>query len=731
MRFIYERFKGSKTIYFLDEPMICDTETSHNHASDPEKAICWITSIQVLFNGKYHLFRYPSQFMEYLNNIIDTYKLDYNRRVRLVFHNASYDLSYLIGFMQRDLPGKDDMTILNDRHKIKAYRQGGIDIIDTYAISQVSLETWGKNLNVEHKKKIGLYNYQKIIFQDSELTESEKLYDKFDVLCLGECLQKQLKNYNDTIASIPYTSTGYNRRTFRRNAINNKAYKQQFRENRLHEDSFNMTQLAFSGGYTHGNRFYQSIIKGTIGHRDFRSHYPTQLRVMPMPFGKPQVTYDLNNKFDGEKIIKASEICAMYPDYFSIISMAVTFAQLKDEKITMPFMQKSKMFDMHTEKISLDNGRILQFKGYCTMIIDNLTLQILLDQYDICGKIVKVISYKCEPLPACLAETIDMFFKAKSDEKIKLKQYENDYGLFDDRTIEQEDVLRRAKAGLNGCYGMFVQNPCHEEYNVDYDEIGKVEDIFSPIFPTKTIEEQLTKYYDNYNSFLPYQVGVAVTACARFELYEYLTKAIGYENALYCDTDSIFYIKTPEIEQRIEALNREKNEKAEALGAYIINSQGKKIYYDVFEAEDDCKAFKQIHAKCYGVVQYDHKKECDVLKATIAGVPARTLIHMDGDTPIYLTREEELGLITPKMKLSGNDQFDPYEALDRIKDDFTFTTNTGTKSWYIVQKPFVKWVRGHLVETCGGCIIQKLENKTISDITNEEYEIEIVRGEMI
>lgn len=731
MKWIYNRFKGAKTVYYLDEPMICDTETSHNH--NEKNPICWITSIQVFFNGKYFLFRKPTEFMEYLNSLIKLYRLDENRRIKVCFHNASYDLSYLIGFFQEYLPYKEDIVMLNDRHKIKAYRQGGIDIIDTYSLSSVSLETWGKNLNVEHKKKVGMYDYDKIIFQDDELTKEEQEYDKFDVLSLHECFKKQLEIYSDTVASCPFTSTGYIRRHFRRNAQKSKEYKSLFRNTRLHEDSFNICVSGFCGGYTHGNRFHQKMIKGLIGHRDFRSHYPTQLRTRPMPFGAPINTYNYNNPFDRNKKITAKEICEMYPEYFSMVVIIVTEAQIKDLNISMPFMQLSKMFNMHKEKLQLDNGRILKFKGYAELITDNLTLEILLEQYDIRGFIARVISFRTMMLPKCLATTIDEYFKSKSDEKIKLKEFEKEYGLFDDRTIEQADVLRRSKDGLNGCYGMFVQNPTHDLYDVDYDKIDERDDIYNPIINTMSTEEQLNKYYNNLNSFLVYQVGVAVTASARYELYQYI-KCIGYDKVLYCDTDSIFYLKDDETEKRIEELNEYFHNRAKELNAFITDSNGKDIYYDVFEPEDDCKAFKQLHAKCYGYVYEEETEEGteDRLKVTIAGVPSRTMIGMKKGSPVYLTREEELGLITKEMKMDDDDDsFEPYEALDRMTNDFTFYVNTGTSSNYVVCKPQRKKVKGHIVETCGGCIIKKLDSKQISDITNEDVILERLEGEQI
>lgn len=718
MKFIYKKYQGETTVYYAEDFMACDTETSNNKSEENPKT--WISSIQVYFQKKYYLFRKPSEFCEFLIKIIDKYNLNSKRRLWLIFHNASYDLSYLIGFFQKYLPYKNETTLLNNRHKIKHYRQGGISILDTYSLSNCSLETWGKNLNIEHQKKVGLYDYSKTIYQDTELTQNEQEYDKFDVISLYECFEKQLKNYGDTTASVPMTATSYIRREFRNLAIHNRQYKDLFRNSRLNEKQFNLCVKAFAGGYTHGNRFQQNIINAIIGHRDFRSHYPSQMRVYPLPFGRPQTIYDIN--VDGHKF-DSKIIDDIYPEFSSIISLIITKAQIKSKDITMPFMQFSKTFNRNFTKLKMDNGRILFCEGYCELVIDNLTLKILKEQYNIEGKITYVMAFKNIKMPLCLTTTIDKYFLGKSNNKILLKKYEKLYGEFAEQTIEQADVLRRDKNGLNGCYGMFVQNPIHEVYNVDYDLIDLVDDIFSPIKNPKTTQELLDEYYSDLNSFLPYQVGVFVTALARYELYEYI-KIIGYENCLYCDTDSIFYLKTEEIEKKIEEFNKIKNENAEKLGAFITNSDGEKIHYDVFEAEPDGKGFIQLHAKCYGIITEEDGK--DVLKATIAGVPARTIIGMKDGKPVYLTREEELGGITKEMKLEEKDNFDPWEAIKNIKDDFTFYVNTGTSSKYLVEKPHIEIIDGHEIETCGGCIIKQLDSKTISDIDNENFEFETV-----
>ena len=105
-------------------------------------------------------------------------------------------------------------------------------------------------------------------------------------------------------------------------------------------------------------------------------------------------------------------------------------------------------------------------------------------------------------------------------------------------------------------YGCMVMNPLRPELDIDY-ESDKPMKIIRNIHSDQDIIDGLEDYYKGRNNFLPYQAGCFVTAAARYELYEYI-KTIGYENVYYCDTDSIFYESTPEIEKKVEALNKEK-----------------------------------------------------------------------------------------------------------------------------------------------------------------------------
>ena len=188
MKFI-SKGKFSKVRY-LDEPCIIDTETSWNH--NEEDPICWITSIQIYFNGKTYLMRKPSELISWLRKQISIYDLGKFRRMLIVIHNQSYDLSYLLPYIQEHLPGKDEhRAVFLDEHKIVNYFQAGLDFRCSFLLTRKSLEKLGEDFNVEHKKQIGLYNYDLIHYQDDFLSMEERKYATYDVVSLYECFMAQ------------------------------------------------------------------------------------------------------------------------------------------------------------------------------------------------------------------------------------------------------------------------------------------------------------------------------------------------------------------------------------------------------------------------------------------------------------------------------------------------------------------------------------------------------------
>ena len=714
------KFVFAKGAIYCNEPMFLDIETSNNHAEDPADLRSWIVSIQVLFHNEYHLFRYPEELISWMKKLY--YKLGlkpsekFKKKLIIYIHNLSYDMSYLYPYLLQ-LPGVDPedeyQGIIEAPNKFLSLVFGSFEFRCSYRLSGMSLEKWSKEMNAEHRKKVGLYDYDKVLYPDSELSEAEQDYDKFDVYSMRDCLYKQMSYFKDDITSIPLTKTGYIRRTLRKSCFNDPHYKKKyFWDTKLSARNYEFCLKSFSGGYTHNNRYWRDIlieagktyeyIPGSgiyikvdkIKHRDFKSHYPTQQTCYKrFPIGRPQHVYDYQKMpfvYPIEDILKEAE------EFTHFVKLLITDCSLRDPTCSMPFMQYSKCYQANFNSIKKDNGRILSASGFFIMYVDTLTLQILVEQYTMEYMVLDVYRMKNGPLPDCIVKVVDKYFKGKSDKKALVHELTEAYGKLDPRTVEAEFELMQEKAGLNSIYGCTVQQPLKDIFQIDKN----MEFSFKTKYISeKEVEEGLESYYTGKNNFLPYQLGCVVTSLARFELYQFI-KLIGYEYVLYSDTDSLFYISTPEIEKKIE----DKNKELRSAAHFVELDNGKKEYYNEFSCEPDCLAFKGLHSKCYGVVTSKG------LEITIAGVPARTIIGMEGDKPIYYTREQEL---------SGAEK-DPIKALDHLTDNFTFKVNTGICALYIgacgyqtPRKPEVIFIDGHEIHTAGGCVLNKLESKTI------------------
>ena len=635
-----------------------------------------------------------------------------------------FDLSYLVPYIN-SLPdfGYSNQGIIEGSNKYLTYVRGSLEFRCSYQLSGMSLAKWSDEMNIEHKKQVGLYDYDSIKYPDEELDNDSLKYDYYDVKSMQECIDKQLEYHGDNLATIPLTKTGYVRRTLRRSCNNDKYYRNEyFYENRLNAELYDYLIKSFAGGFTHNNRHYKDVLIQVgktykyvdeyitvlnIGHADFKSHYPSQLTCYTFPLGVPQLIY----KSDMGFALSIDDILSWYPKFSSMTVIRMYSAEIRSKKISMPFMQFSKCYESSFDSYLIDNGRVLYACGCWIMYVDNLTLQILNEQYKLEYEVIESWRMLNKPLPACIVNVIDKYFKGKSDKKNLVHELTEKYGKLDERTLTAEFELMQDKKFINAIYGCAATNPLRPKYELTDNNEFNIKQEYKDL---DTIAEGLKDYYKGRNNFLPFTVGVWTTAAARFELYEYI-KAVGYEKVLYCDTDSIFYIKDDKTEKAIADLNAIKR-----LTAHKVTlSNNKDEYYDEFTAEPDCLAFKGLHSKCYGVVTSKG------LELTIAGIPARTLVDMKDGNPVYFTREDELSIINPRAKnrLTAKKQKDPIKALNHLKHNFEFKINAGVSALYIgaegyetPRKPQIMVIDGHEIHTAGGCVIRKLDKKVIKDV---------------
>ena len=751
------------------EPIVIDCETSYTEYNG--ELVCWISSVQLLFMDEYRLFGNARDLCTWLNNFICTYHLGITRnnslrRAICYIHNAKFDMSYLLAFFKTLLPDFIDDngdpltndkgrplvfgTLSLDEHEIIQYAQGPLLFRCSAKLTNKSLEKWGKDMNVMHQKRVGMYDYDKIRYPNEldKLTANELEYDKNDVYCLQESLKKQMLLNNEALASyngkrvIPLTSTGYVRRDLSEACLNSPDYMRLFNESRLTGELYHACLCSYAGGYTHNNRFYagqlievgktykcnnKRVKVSQIKHRDFTSFYPSQMRKMKYPFGKWSVNYDINFC---EVPMSLDDIINLYPRETALAYIRIHKAFLRDINITMPFMQDCKLiYDRNDlKRKTSDNGRIIyiDFKDNCyaDFYVDNVTLSILNEQYEIDYQVLKVWTCKNIELPKEITNIIDKYFKGKSDAKLAYKEAVRLYGEMSIQASDKNAQLAIVKALLNSIYGVFATRCVRENWTFDnktlqfklapiYDLNESKEQIAESIL--KYEQEGIEHYYESNKSYVPYIVGVMTTSYARKQLYDYITQCIGYDKVLYCDTDSAYYISTPEIEKRIEKMNNENRKKA----PFVILKDGSKEYYDYFDLETDLKAFKGLHSKCYGYVNI-----YDEFKCTIAGVPAKTIVGMNGDKPIYLTREDELRYYENGVRVVA--ECGTLEALDKLQEGYVFHINKGLTAKYINYGELRKFnINGHEIETGGGCILRPPKEKNLKEFKILEFNNEV------
>ena len=107
----------------------------------------------------------------------------------------------------------------------------------------------------------------------------------------------------------------------------------------------------------------------------------------------------------------------------------------------------------------------------------------------------------------------------------------------------------------------------------------------------------------------PYQWGVYTTAYARKQLQDAI-KLCG-DKIIYCDTDSVKTLGDVPIHQLNDALKK----RAEAVGAYADDMNGKRHYIGVFEPDGHYKQFITQGAKRYAYI-----KDNGRMGVTVAGV---------------------------------------------------------------------------------------------------------------
>lgn len=218
-----------------------------------------------------------------------------NEKLVCYIHNASYEFQFL---RDENVLGKEidekSVFLLSPRKILKFDAlDGKINFRCSYIHSNMNLADWTDKLKVKHGKLSGKeFNYDKLRFPWTPLSDKEMQYCCNDVIGLVECIYKEMEIDGDNLYTIPLTSTGYVRRDIR------KAVRDLPRgwvtERKPDYETYRMLHNAFRGGNTHANRYDVNTIKNEhICEYDRSSSYPdVQLNgLFPIEkFSKPRET---------------------------------------------------------------------------------------------------------------------------------------------------------------------------------------------------------------------------------------------------------------------------------------------------------------------------------------------------------------------------------------------------------------------------------------------------------
>ena len=593
IRTVNKPTKSKKKISYNDIIMMFDTESSKDHKPANRKDICenhivvWTLSLRAYHTNIVTLYgRKPDEAAQCIKRIHE--QMQGNVSVFYV-HNLGWDWTFERQFLMAELGTPKHQLNVKPYYPVFIEFKNGIILKDSLILAQRGLEKWANDLDVEHKKAVGTWDYDRIMHQDTPLSEQDLIYAEFDTLAGVECIDATMETLRAHIYSIPYTNTGIVRAETRKRGKKNRA-RQYYLKNVPDWEGQQISEMLYHGGYTHSYRHAIGWVYPAEC-RDFASRYPADILLNMFP-GHKFAKY--------EKPITKEKVIEMADKYAMKFLFSAKNVRLRDPDFPMPMLQAYKCINKEGEII--DNGRILS-ADYVSLFWTELDLK-LFDKYYVCDNCwITNLQYSAkEYLPRWFTDLV--------------------YELFRDKCLlKNGDPVLYAirKAMLNAMYGNLVQKPVKVIINEDYltGEFNPQEDF--------DMEAEYKKHIKNFNSIMIYDVGCWVTAYAQLELFE-LAECIADDGIwLYSDTDSIYATKWDE--EKLKAYNDAVIAKCNERGYPGVEFEGKTYYPGVAEFDGSYSEFKTCGSKRYCCRYSDDprnkEKDRGKLKLTVAGVPKK------------------------------------------------------------------------------------------------------------
>lgn len=701
--------RNHKIVKYATDYICLDTETSKTDVT------CgWIYQWAICIKQKIFVYgRTPSELMDLLVKLMEHYELSDSKKIVIYIHNAAYDFSYLKLFLMKLDPALDVLAV--DNHAVLTVDMIGFRIICSYKLTNLSLAVLSDKYARKYVKAVGEIDYSIVRYQDTELTANDWLYMFSDVASQYDGVKEYLlmNNYK-FCADAPFTSTGFVRTACRKASRKDKKWRTQFDKMRLDLNQYRICRQAFMGGLCICSFKYSGVtvrvnggkceyintngdlvrIEDSLGlsHKDFTSSYPARQTLDSMPTGKPMWHGNVESRAELDMLLKK---------YHCVFYLELTDVNIK-KGVTCPYIPSSKCICSNKERSEMlkVNGKVVK-AGKVLIAVTELDFKWIKRQYTAKSiRVFNMICFKKGKMPDWLKKEIMYYFTNKCTLK------------------NSEPVLYvKSKNLLNGIYGMTATSIIRPNYKIQLktDDKHKAGEIFlfTPKDADKADAETLNKYYNSHNSFMPYQYSLYTTAWARDALMT-MIEATGdndgyidpknpknddltdvYKNFLYCDTDSVFYIRTAANEARMAVYEKQCIDKAVKGKAYVGEN-----YLGAPTNEPAIRAFRGLHSKCYAMEEYNKDSRRYELNVVIAGIPKKSIKWLSGEgfvMPYSKTNAEELGTI------------------DNLYDGFTFEHCGGSRCVYNNEREIeIIDINGHRTELATSAVIDNI-SKVISN----------------
>lgn len=618
-------------------------------AFDIETSTVWLNDDRSLFDV--HSFMYIWQFqieehtvigrtwaefmsfLHCLSMVLFKLKKHYNTaeepKLIIWVHNLSYEFAFLSGIYKFE---NEDVFFRDVRKPIYCRMFQHFEFRCSYIQTNLSLSALTKQMGVPVKLSGQKFDYSKVRFPWTELTDYELEYCITDVQSLVLAMKKRVQMNGDNLATVPITSTGYVRRDCKA-SLADRFYD--ISEMKPDERQYRLLRKAFRGGNTHANRAYAGKIIKDVYSYDIVSCYPTQQLTQRFPM-KPfrwldeRLTLDRVFKFIG----LGYAVVGLYQ---------FKGLRLKNKKTPIPYISLGRCDALNWK---LDNGRILEC-DYIEIALTELDLEIVLRQYTFDEvQIMDCMVAQKDFLPEEYRAVIQSYFNKKT----ALKGDDSDEGQYQ---------YVKSKNMLNSVYGMSATDPIHQE--ILYNDGNYTRSSYD----TMTEEEKPKALR---SAPFPYQWGVYTTALSRFQLQSAID--LCGDKIIYCDTDSV---KTKG-QAPILNLNEKLQAKAIQRRAYADDMNGHRHYIGLFEQDAYYDRFITQGAKRYAYEKGGH------LGVTVSGVTKQR----NEETGEYFAVEELKRLENFKVGMTW-DKAGGTMAVYNDNDDFVYTDPETGKSLTITK----------------------------------------------